>query len=245
MIKNEVKLHQVPVGKPFNPQRLRFDGTLSRDELVFCRQNAIALAFDPVQQGWVTLDCEEGEEALMTARSTRDKQPASVVGPVACTFRRWRQEDLPVYRALLDDPEIWAHLPEDYPDPLDTETARTLIDISIEGQHHDVRAIEFDGDPVGQVRLAFDTKVARDRADTAELSYWVGRRYWRRGIAKEAIARFSEQAFLQYPALNDIFAVVDDGNAASARALARSGFQRAGASENQAGATVFTKRRRA
>ena len=152
---------------------------------------------------------------------------------------------MPVYRALLDDPEIWAHLPEDYPDPLDAETARTLIDISIEGQHHDVRAVEFDGNAVGQVRLAFDKEVARDRAGTAELSYWVGRRYWRRAIAKEAIARFSEQAFLQYPALNEIFAVVDNGNTASARALARCGFQRAGASEEKAGATVYTKRRTA
>lgn len=145
---------------------------------------------------------------------------------------------MPTYRAFLDDPKIWIHLPEDYPAPLDIQTARTLIDISNEGQHHDVRAIECGGKAVGQVRLAFDKDSRTDGAGAAELSFWVGRRYWGRGIAKESIARFSEQAFLNYPALKEIYAVVDDANAASSRALASCGYQRAGASEKVAGATV-------
>ncbi len=137
-------------------------------------------------------------------------------------LRPWRAEDLGTYLGLLDDPKVWAHLPEPYPDPLMPALARDLIAISNERWHHEVLAVEAEGMVVGQVRLAFGP------GDEGEISYWLGRVHWGRGIGSELVALFTARSLCQRPALRAIVARVHQANAASARVLEKAGYRETG-----------------
>jgi RimJ/RimL family protein N-acetyltransferase len=231
MLDDLVRSHTLPSGKPFDPRRPRFAGTLDAEERAFCRDNAIALAFDPVQQGWVTEDClpDDAEDDMAVAGR------ADAQGPGALRFRPWTPEDVKSFRALLDDADLWTYLPEAYPDPLDEDTARTLIEISNTSGHHDVCAIETRGEVVGQVRLAFEAGSNR-----AEISYWIGRAHWGRGLASSAVAQFTDRGFRRHAKLTEIFAVVHADNTASARVLQKAGYRAAGPSKKLPDSTVYS-----
>lgn len=233
MLDDLVKSYTLPSGRPFDPHRPRFAGTLDAEERAFCRDNAIALAFDPVQQGWVTEDClpdEADDDVALPGRA--DSQ-----GPGALRFRPWTPEDVTEFRAMLDDAAVWTYLPETYPDPLDEETARTLIEISNISGHHDVCAIETQGEVVGQVRLAFETTSGKERA---EISYWIGRAHWGRGLASAAVAQFTDRGFRRHPKLTEIFAVVHADNTGSVRVVQKAGYRRAGSSQKLPDSTVYS-----
>ncbi|MCR9151856.1 MAG: GNAT family N-acetyltransferase [Rhodobacteraceae bacterium] len=225
----------LPSGRTLHPTKPRFAGTLDSEEIAFCRDNGIALAFDPVQQGWVTLDCED-DLRLAHVRHVEDRKTREEATS-RFTFRRWRPDDLPAYLALLDDPDVWAYLPEAYPDPLDEDTARVLIEISASQGHHDVCAVEHDGQVVGQARLAFPEK-SRDR-DSAEISYWLGQAHWGRGLGSDIVALFTDRAFCTWLSLRELYALVHADNAASARVLEKAGYRHSGQSRKDPSLRIF------
>lgn len=215
----------MPNGRIFEKNKSRWEGTLDKEEMSFCRANDIAIAFDPVQQGWVMLDAEDGSAAAHPAISNdeiKGDTRENVTPDPTYTFRPWDLQDLESYQALLDDPAVWKYLPEAYPDPLDEDTARVLIEISNTGTHHDVCAIVRDGEIVGQARLAFPIKV-RD-FDVAEISYWLGREHWGKGFGSDVVRLFTERSFEKHASLREIFASVHIDNLASARALEKAGY---------------------
>jgi RimJ/RimL family protein N-acetyltransferase len=153
-------------------------------------------------------------------------------------LRPWAETDLADYRSLLDDPRVWRHLPGEYPDPLSDEEARGLITISNASDHHEVRAIEQAGQLVGQIRLLFlANRVvpggARESAgetepSEAEISYWLGQRYWGQRIIGDALPFYTYLSFRKHGALESIFARVADDNTASSKALLSAGYREEG-----------------
>ena len=196
---------------------------LSSDALRAAREVGESLGFDPVQQGWVRLTAE----ALLAPLA-----PPAVLPEVpveAPAFRPWSEADVTTFRALLDDPEVWRWLPETYPAPLSEDLARDLIAVAQIEMHHEVRAVLWQGQPVGQVRLQW-SPAARSTPDspatTAEISYWLGRPYWRKGVGRAMLAAAVPAAFENHPHLTSLWARVHPDNKASARILEAVGFQR-------------------
>jgi RimJ/RimL family protein N-acetyltransferase len=186
----------------------------------------IGLAYDPVQIGWVVAGCVDD----IDEHDPDTAGPAFKPRALAPTyrFRPWSQTDLPVYRALLDDPAVWAMMYEPYPDPLDDDLARQLIDLS-NSDHHEVLAVLRDGQIVGQVRMLFDA------GTSAEFSYWFGRAYWGKGLGSAILAIHSGRTFVQHPDLTSIFAVVHPDNAASRQALRKAGYVEEGPDSRRPG----------
>jgi RimJ/RimL family protein N-acetyltransferase len=183
----------------------RWDGPLCPERRADAAQAGARLAYDPQQVGWVPAQTEDDIAA-----------PAGAVRPVV-QLRPWRAEDRAAFRALLDDPEVWRTLPEPYPDPLTDDLADGLIALSNDAPHHMVRAVIHGGVPVGQVRLEFAG--ARATSPEAELSYWIGRAHWRKGLARAAIAQLLTETPPQ-----PLKARVLPDNTASRRLLERAGF---------------------
>jgi len=177
-----------------------------------------ARVFDPVQIGWLdagTLDDIDPDAADPFALGA---DPLAARG---LELRHWQPHDIGQYRALLDDPEVWAQLPEPYPDPLGTEIARDLITASNMLDHHEVRAVVFAGQPIGQVRLEFTP------GDTvrheAELSYWLGRAHWGQGFGTAIVAGAVRRVHVNAPGLLRLIAKVKPDNRASRRVLEKAG----------------------
>ena len=198
-------------------ERSRSVGPLTQKEIAYCRAHRIGLAYDPVQIGWVVADCVDDIDGSVMAK------PVFHPRALAPTyrFRPWTQEDVAVYRALLDDPAVWAMMYETYPDPLDADLARDLIQLSAASDHHEVLAVLRNGEIVGQVRMLFGVK---DQSDTAEFSYWLGRDHWGKGLGSAIVAIHSGRTFVQHPGLTSIFAVVHPDNAASRQVLRKAGY---------------------
>jgi RimJ/RimL family protein N-acetyltransferase len=100
--------------------------------------------------------------------------------------------------------------------------ARDLIGISALHEHHDVLAATLDGVPVGQMRLAFGT--GPGSRDTAEISYWLGRAHWGRGLGRDLVRAATARAFADHPRLYRLVAFVHPENRASELALRGAGY---------------------
>jgi ribosomal-protein-alanine N-acetyltransferase len=138
------------------------------------------------------------------------------------TFRPWELTDADLYRRFLDNPKLWAFMPEEYPSPFTEETARTLIEASRVASHHEVLAAELDGVPVGQVRLLFDGSYPELNA--AEVSYWVGEKYWGHSLGTKILGLFTERSFRLRP-LDLIYAWIRPEHAASIKTAERAGYR--------------------
>ena len=231
-------------------RRSRWDGPLNEEDRAFCVRNGIPLGYDPAQQGWVALDCPDAyDNAVVPGRDVAEQPPQDLELPPQrlrsidlerrYTMRLWTEQDIPHYVALLDNPDIWAHLPEDYPDPLTPELAGDMIAMSAIGTRHDVRAIETGGQLIGQARLLLGAAGAED----AEISYWLGEPHWGKGYGTDIVTLFSYQSFRSHPALKSIFARIHKDNVASQRVVEKSNYANEGADPKDADWLIFRVRR--
>ena len=208
-------------GTPVLSNRLRSEGVLSREQINWCKDNKIAIAFDPVQIGWIAADCIDDLAGV-------DANEAKF------TFRPWSPQDASTLAELLSSERLWQYLPEDSLGSLDETTALQLIELGGEA-HHEVRAVELNGVPIGQVRLHFGEN------DQAEVSYWLGESYWGKGYASLIVRAFCDRSLRDHPEITCLFARVHKQNPASERVLDKASFVQSG----RDGDWNFFERRRA
>ncbi|MBZ8117947.1 GNAT family N-acetyltransferase [Roseovarius sp. LXJ103] len=241
-------LLEMPCGAQLDLARPRSSGILSDAELAVCRSHNIPLAYDPVQTGWVSALCEDDIESDMQhaaparpVRSQIARAPQVNALHPQYQLRAWEPSDLQTYMALLDDADVWAHLPEVYPDPLSADMAEALIELSNASNHHRVFAIIRNTSIVGQVRLLYDVDDTDPGA--AEISYWLGRGFWGKGIGTDIVTLFTARCFAEHGGLTSIIARVRAGNTASERALLKAGYEAEGQDPKDAAWTIYRVRR--
>lgn len=196
-------------------RRFRSFGPLSARQADQLRASGVALVYDPAQIGWLPADIHDDIDD---------------VPPEILTLRRWTPADAPLLRSMLSDPLVWSHLPEGYCGPLSDHDAAALIELANHAPHHEVRAILADGLPVGQVRLVLET---------GEVSYWLGRAHWGRGLARRALADWTRRCQAAHPLLR-LFARIHQDNAASRRVALAAGYVARGADKADPRFDLFT-----
>ena len=82
-------------------------------------------------------------------------------------------------------------------------------------------AVEVDGQAVGGIGFRIGQDVHRR---SAEIGFWLGKKYWGRGIMTEAVGAVSDFAFAEFD-LCRLFAAVFEWNPASMRVLEKAGYQ--------------------
>ena len=83
------------------------------------------------------------------------------------------------------------------------------------------RAIEVDGEAAGSIGLFLGSDVYRR---SAELGYWLGEPFWRKGIMTKAVQLMCEEAFRRYKLVR-IYAEPFSTNLASRGVLEKAGFE--------------------
>lgn len=221
---------QMPCGGVIDTSRLRSAGVLTPTELEFCRANHVALSYDPVQIGWVPATAVDDFDSPLGHRARSSQAPRilakggvkhNAIAP-EYALRAWHESDAATLQALLDDPEIWTWLPETYPAPLTLGAAAALIEISNASNHHQVCAVLRNDDIIGQLRLEYD--VDPQDPGVAEISYWLGRPFWGKGIGSDIVRLFTARSFADNPGIRSIVARVHNDNAASLRILKKLGY---------------------
>ena len=144
------------------------------------------------------------------------------------TLRPLQPNDAEALHRLVNDWEVTrtlAELPYPYPRELADEWIGTTIRRIADGSAYHLAITGHEGERetlVGVVGLTLDR-----RARGGRLGYWVGRAYWRHGVATEAAGRLTSWAFANL-ALDHIVAEVTEENEPSCAVLRRIGFRQIG-----------------
>ncbi|MGH7256130.1 MAG: GNAT family N-acetyltransferase [Nitrospirales bacterium] len=137
-------------------------------------------------------------------------------------FRPWRRGDEEAIVAHANHREIWRNLMDRFPHPYTrTDADEWVAKADAHEGPTEQFAIVLDGDPVGGIGLI---RLRDIRHKTAEIGYWVGRTFWGRGIATEAVGLFADYVFRAFD-VERLEATIFAWNPASACVLEKAGFE--------------------
>jgi [ribosomal protein S5]-alanine N-acetyltransferase len=139
-----------------------------------------------------------------------------------CTVRPWRRGDVDALVVHANDAEVARQLRDRFPHPYTRANAVAFIQHATEEPGN--LAIDVDGEAVGAIGYISGSDIERY---SAEIGYWLGRRYWGRGIATDALRTLTEHLFREQHLLR-LFALPFADNAASLRVLEKAGYEREG-----------------
>lgn len=122
-----------------------------------------------------------------------------------------------------NDLEVARQLRDRFPHPYTDRDARAFLRHAMKEDASNL-AIDVDGEPAGAIGYVSGTDIERF---SAEIGYWLGRPYWGRGIATDALVTLTEHLFREGRALR-LFALPFAANLASIRVLEKAGYTREG-----------------
>ena len=113
------------------------------------------------------------------------------------TLEEWSEEYIPSVAKYADNEKIAGRLRDSFPYPYTRKDAEWFVKdcMEKEGKTQFSRAIVIDGEAVGCISLLFGDDVY---SRSAELGYWLGEPFWRKGIMTEAVQKMVEEAFRRY-----------------------------------------------
>jgi RimJ/RimL family protein N-acetyltransferase len=140
------------------------------------------------------------------------------------TLREWRLSDAASLAENANNIRIWNNLRDALPHPYTEEDGEEFIKMAMaQPKPATLLAIEVDGKAVGSIGITLHSDVERI---TAELGYFIGEKYWNRGIMTEVVKEMVTYAFLNFPGLRKIYAMSFGFNIASQKVLKKAGFER-------------------
>lgn len=119
-----------------------------------------------------------------------------------------------------NDRDVWLNLRDRFPHPYTEQDADAYIAMVVARTSRLSFGIVVNGEACGTIGLVPGVDIARC---TAEIGYWLGRRFWGKGIATHALVAVTEYAFATLE-LERVFAEPFAQNAASCRVLAKAGY---------------------
>jgi ribosomal-protein-alanine N-acetyltransferase len=137
-------------------------------------------------------------------------------------LRPWRRGDEAALVREANDMAVWRTVRDRFPHPYTVADAERWIDYT-RSQPGPPRhfAIVHGGTLIGGVGFELKEDVHRC---TSEVGYWLGRAWWGRGFATEAVRRIVAYAFETFDSLTRLEAHAFASNPASARVLEKAGF---------------------
>jgi len=154
------------------------------------------------------------------------RPPLPILQGERCLLRALVPGDAPALVAHANDPAVARNLFDGFPQPytLDAATAWATHE-SQSGAFGRVWGIVVDGAVIGCIGLRQETGWLRCNA---EIGYWIGAAYWRRGIATDAVRQVTDWAFAAVPEITRIHASIFAGNDVSQAVVRKCGYVREG-----------------
>jgi 8-oxo-dGTP diphosphatase len=165
--------------------------------------------------------------ALQPASQTRfEPAPGPVLRTKRVLLRPLQAADAPAFHRLINDWDICRKLP-DAPFPYPVELAGEWIAAAAADREafkaqQFALVVEASGALIGCAGL----RLSRD-GKSADLGYWLGRKYWRQGFGLEVATRLTSWGLAEMQ-ISKITATVAEDNEASLAVLTRAGFTETG-----------------
>ena len=137
-----------------------------------------------------------------------------------CRVRHWRKADAESLAEHANNANVAKYLRDRFPHPYTIKDARAFLKHAVAANDPTNLAIEVDGIAAGAIGFVPGRDVERY---SAEIGYWLGEAFWRRGIVTEALVLVTQHAFEQMDYLR-LFALPFADNAGSIRVLEKAGY---------------------
>ena len=134
--------------------------------------------------------------------------------------RDWTADDLQSLVRHANNRNVWLNLRDRFPYPYTESHGRQFLAHVIGQRPQTVWAIEVDGEAAGGIGIVQLTDVERV---SAEIGYWLGERFWRRGIMTEVVRAVTDEVFRRFD-IRRVFALPFADNAGSIRVLEKAGY---------------------
>ena len=135
-------------------------------------------------------------------------------------LRPYTLSDAAALALIANNAKIATNMRNLFPHPYSIDDALDFITNTINGTIKGVFAIIYKGNLVGSIGIHPQTDVY---IKTAELGYYVGEKYWNKGVASKSIAMITKYGFESLH-LTRIFAGVFENNKASMKVLKKNGY---------------------
>ena len=137
-----------------------------------------------------------------------------------CTLRDWRSGDEASLAHHADNPNVARNLGDIFPHPYTLDNARSWIRANAGVEPVTRFAIVVEGEARGGIGIEIGSNIHRR---SAEIGYWLGERFWGRGIVTDALLAVTRYAFDAFD-LAHVFAGTFERNTASRRVLEKAGY---------------------
>ena len=162
----------------------------------------------------------------MTATTTAALLPLPILQGERCLLRPVVPGDAPALLRHADNPNVSRNLFEGFPSPYRAEHAQAWCEREANsGAFGRIWAIVVDGGLIGCIGLRQEPGWLRCNA---EIGYWIGESYWRRGITSDAVRQVTDWAFAAVAEITRIHAPIFAGNEGSQAVARHCGYVREG-----------------
>jgi ribosomal-protein-alanine N-acetyltransferase len=151
--------------------------------------------------------------------------------------RGWRASDLDSLVAHANNRNVWINVRDRFPFPYTRAAGEDWLRSACNQEPETHFAIEVDGAAVGGIGFTLQEDV---EFRSAEIGYWLGEKFWGRGITTEAVRAVTDYAIREHK-LCRMYALLFEWNPASARVLEKAGYTLEGRlrkSATKAGKTI-------
>jgi [ribosomal protein S5]-alanine N-acetyltransferase len=138
-----------------------------------------------------------------------------------CRVRDWTTNDHEALVRHANNRNVSMHLRDRFPHPYTETHAREFLAHTAQQTPRTVWAIEVDGEAAGAIGIVRSTDVERV---SAEVGYWLGERFWGRGIMTDVLGAVTVAAFGEWDDLRRLFALPFAHNLGSIRVLEKAGY---------------------
>ncbi|MDR1345470.1 MAG: GNAT family N-acetyltransferase, partial [Bacteroidales bacterium] len=119
-------------------------------------------------------------------------------------LREWQLSDAASLAENANNIHIWNNARDYFPHPYSEEDGKQFIGMALSKPHPATEmAIVIDGKAVGGIGIVLKTDVERIGA---EMGYWLGEKYWSKGIMTEVIKEMVCYVFIHFTELKKIYA---------------------------------------
>ena len=139
-------------------------------------------------------------------------------------LRKFRKNDAGRLAELANNEKISQNLRDGFPNPYIFDDAESFIKKCLEQKIITTFAIEYNGEYVGNMGLIIGQDVYRK---SAEIGYFIGEKYWNKGIATKAVNLITEFGFNNLELVR-IHTGIFEYNTPSMRVLEKCGFIKEG-----------------
>jgi RimJ/RimL family protein N-acetyltransferase len=136
-------------------------------------------------------------------------------------LRNWQEKDIKSLAKNANNKKIHDNLRDSFPYPYTEMAAKQWIEIVKNENPINNFAIEYKGNAVGGIGLIKQDDIFRKNA---EIGYWLGEKYWNKGITTKSLKSMIEYAFNTFDIIR-LFAHVFESNVASIRVMTKCGFR--------------------